>query len=216
LFEKLKKKDIKSIGVIKNKIANSAFSSLLYKGAKLFPAFSIFDAPQILNDNAKKAEIFVWYVPEIDELLHIYGKYSESVLNALNALTKVIEKLDSFDIVITADHGHININKVTVPKRLAKLEYTHIFGEPRALMIKGNIKRKKLEKIFDERKYFIFNKNESLKILGANGDNDRLPDLIVSPKNKEVVLIEGKEEFNLETFHGGLTEEEMKIPLIIL
>lgn len=56
------------------------------------------------------------YLPEIDTLEHRYGLNNSNVFNKINELEMALEeftnKNDNFEIVLIADHGQTNINKV--------------------------------------------------------------------------------------------------------
>ncbi len=217
IFQKLAKKKIKSAALIRKGIAESQFTKLLYKGSNIIPTHTIFDSIMQLH-NCKDIDFCVLYIPEVDEFQHEYGKKNEAIKLLINTLMNNLEKLNSFDIIITADHGHIQIDKVTVINKLLRLNIQKVFGDYRALMINGEIESKKLIKYFSDKNYFIFDKNEGYKLLGEKGSIEELPDWIIVPKSKEVFVMnnEEKDNFDLKTFHGGLSEQEMKIPLIIL
>lgn len=192
-----------------------------------------------IEDLTKMAgENFIFaYVDNPDSLLHKYGTDSEeaknNILEAEQKLKEMCNKLnDDTIVIISADHGHKNIEKV-----YSILDYPEINEclilpvslESRtvAFWVKENMKKK-----FEERfknafgnEFLLMTKDEFLDkhFLGYGDKHPKVDDFIgnyialsVSSSiiRLETYLADGKEP--KKSTHCGLTKEEMEVPVIVV
>ncbi|MCL2063464.1 MAG: alkaline phosphatase family protein [Candidatus Cloacimonetes bacterium] len=189
----------------------------------------IFDAPE--------HEMIVAYLPQFDDLAHIFGINSHECIDFLKKLDALFDDLFKYAqdtetlFIVTADHGLIDTTKDTV---LHISDYPDIqdcmilplCGEPRTPFC--YVRPAKL-------KYFIkaveeqlgeycdrFTMNDILErsLLGIGEINpkiyDRLGDEILIMKDNYVMIDNVYEEKYKEMigFHGGMSRAEMMVPLI--
>ncbi len=173
-----------------------------------------------------------------DWLLHDYGTDSKEVKKYILDAEKKIEKLkkdlgDDTVIIITADHGHKNIDK-----RYTLIDYPEIYEclimpptlESRVInfWVKEEM-RDKFEKRFNKifgKEFWLMTKEEFLderKMLGTGKKHKKIDDFIGnyvalsvagSMIRLETFLIEGKPI--KKSTHCGLTKEEMEVPVIVI
>lgn len=178
------------------------------------------------------------YCDNPDGLLHKYGTDSseaaEFVRNAENKIRLLRENLeDDTLIIISADHGHKNIEKW-----YTLLEYPEIMEcliippslESRVLSfwVKEEMKESFVQRFNNvfEKEFWLMTKDEFLnkyKFLGTGNKHSKIDDFI----GNYVALSVGSSMIRLETFlaegkpikrstHCGLSKEEMEVPIIVL
>lgn len=191
---------------------------------------------QMLCSNRDKKFILA-YCDNPDGLLHKYGTTSDEVKSFLleteNKIKKMYEMLpDDTILIISADHGHKDIEKV-----YTLLDYPEILEclilppslESRVITfwVKEEMKEefeKRFNSIF-EGEFLLLKKEEFLEknFLGYGKKHPKIDDFIgnymalsisSSIIRLETFLAEGKKV--KKSTHCGLTKEEMEVPLIVL
>lgn len=183
---------------------------------------------KICLDNNKNF-IYVYYL-EPDETMHHNGTESKKtykIVNKLNdSIDKICKELNDSLVIITADHGHVNCKTCFLedyPDLFSTLKHT-TSGDSRAIIfyIKKNQKKnfvKCFKKYFND--YFILlSKKEVLNnnIYGFGENNKKFvlnfgDYLAIGISN--VVLKYKKCDNILLSNHSGITNDEIKVPLII-
>lgn len=184
-------------------------------------------------------EKFVFaYCDNPDGVLHKYGTDSieakEFVIDAENKIKNLRESLsDDTIIIVSADHGHKNIEKA-----YSILDYPELWEcflmpptfESRALnfYIKSEMKEifeERFNKLFGE-EFWLLNREEFLnrqKFLGNGCKHNKIDDFVGdyiamsiagSMIRLETYLADGKPV--RKSTHSGLTKEEMEVPVIAL
>lgn len=189
----------------------------------------------ISNKTAERKLIFV-YSSSPDKLEHQYGVYSNEVETFLRNINFEFETLSTklkdtdTSLLITADHGLIDINKYHYANEDIELFDTMImptFPEPRfiSFFIKKH-KMKLFEKAFEKYKddFLIFERDEfiDLKLLGSGKMHPKIDDFlgdylaigISHSAIKSIYEQNGKWKKEFYAHHAGLTEDEMVVPLI--
>ena len=177
------------------------------------------------------------YCDNPDHLLHKYGCLSKEVKEYINNMELTIEKMckkisENTIIIISADHGHKDINKVYNILDYPKLQECLIMPaslESRAVTfwVKED-KKEKFEKIFKEifkNDFLLLKKEEVLEkhLLGFGEKHNKIDDFI----GNYMALSVSDAIIKLETYlwdgknvkkstHCGLTEDEMEVPLIVI
>ncbi|MBN1967848.1 MAG: alkaline phosphatase family protein [Candidatus Delongbacteria bacterium] len=176
------------------------------------------------------------YNPLLDSRSHEFGVNSKEANDVFYELDNLSEKLfmksnNNSIIIYTADHGQLDTenSKVIVfndyPELMDLLSYP-LCGEPRCAYVYTNNKRKFYEKVIQYlgEKIEIY---DSVKLVEAGyfGDGkenlefkNRIGDFILIPKENYILcdFIDGEErQFNIGN-HGGLSEDEVKIPLVVV
>lgn len=173
--------------------------------------------------------IYVYY-DDPDKTMHEFGTDSDKVkekIKQVNIISKELcDKLDNAVVIITADHGHINSNYITICDN--QDFYNTLDGD---IWIEGRlcsfkVKENKNEEFIKQfNKYYsndfiLKTKEEVIKMnLFGIGENHHL---FVDSLGDYIALAIGNKYFRYnensvkyKSMHAGITEDEMLIPLII-
>ena len=242
-----KKLDIPNIGesilkyeTIYSKITKKN-SDVIYH--KIFPSFAPNGAESIeeLCDNIYKAcinqnkyNLISAYWNEPDHTIHHTGVTSRQTKQVLENIDKnikqLINKLDNSLIIITADHGAVDVEEIYINdyqelvsclKMPPSIETRFV-----TFFIKENMKetfKETFENIF-HKNFLLFTKEEFLKsnLLGRGKRHYKIDEYLgdfiaVSTSNKAIrYTIDGNKFEKLIADHAGLTKAEMEVPVIII
>ncbi len=182
----------------------------------------------------KKRKYIYVYWPGMDSLSHHYGKNSKKVDNHFNQLDREVrnfsKKMKNTTMIITADHGHMVASRqktiyIRKHKKLVSMLNNTLCGEPRLAYChvkKGYLKtfekyvKKNLSHACD-----IYKSSDVIKsgFFGLGKPNKQLRsrtgDFVLVMK-KGYTIIDTKERHELKGNHGGLSREEMLVPLIVM
>ena len=190
----------------------------------------------IVKLNKKRKYIYAYW-GEFDNFCHAYGKndnrskkHLQDIDLVLGRLAKKLVGTDTL-ILITADHGQIiTTRKKTIlinhHPRLEDCLYQPLCGEPRAAFCHVFPQKKQqfvsyVKKYF--REYCTLHTSEELIEKGYFGIGkinpklkSRLGDFVLLLKENYVFkhYIKGEERGLELGYHGGISEEEMKVPLV--
>ena len=183
--------------------------------------------------------IYVYYFL-IDSMEHKYGPLAEASINATSLLLNEIENIllpalekSDYNLIITADHGHTEVNKWLIIDSKSKI-MNYLYGPPwgdARIMFMNVIPKYEndLKKYVAEKysKYAILEDSDeviSTGIFGKNKANEkiryRFGTHILLAKNN-VALEYSYPNINQSNkrpvgIHSGLSEDEMRVPLIII
>lgn len=223
--------------------SNSAYSLLASKGAKRLAFSSLTDFfKQIENimKKGKKRKFMLAYWVKIDSICHRKGTDSKDVLKHFFQLDKKITNLakslknSDTTIIVTADHGLVNTresNRIIKLENHPKLVETlsmPLSGEPRVVYcyvkpqkanqfenyVKTKLKNAcelyKSEELIKKNYFGLYEPNEKLK--------DRVGDYILIMKDNYIMkdLVFGEDQNIYIGNHGGVSREEMIVPLIVI
>jgi predicted AlkP superfamily pyrophosphatase or phosphodiesterase len=237
IFDKIK---VKSYKIGPESIFKSPYNQILGKNASLIGYRSLNGFFNKINQTIKsssKRKFIYAYWPDFDSLSHLLGKNSKEAKDHLKAIDekmeKFVKKLEGTNtlLLITADHGQI----VTTRKKavianehplLKECLSAPLCGEPRAAYCYVYPRKvKQFESYVKNKlsKYCELHKSEDLVKAGYFGLGrahprllDRVGDYTLIMKKDHIIkdfLI--NEEFRIKIGdHGGVSEEEMIIPLI--
>ena len=184
----------------------------------------------------KDRNFILAYSDKPDTLLHKYGCGSEEVkefiLNAQRQIQELRNDLQDTLIIVSADHGHKDIEKVYNITELEEIQDCIIMPaslESRAVTfwVKED-KKEKFEKYFKEnfKEEFILYKKEDFlnkNLLGFGNKHSKIDDFIgnyiaISIGSSIIKLGTNisKEKKTKKSTHCGFTPDEMEVPLIIL
>ncbi len=181
-----------------------------------------------------KREAFIYaYIDTIDVLNHAKGMLHKTTLATVKKLffhiDKFLKKLPSnARVLITSDHGFIAkasvVNIYEKAPRIKELQAIPVQGEfsVRYITLKTNAEQEFLKLYNAKLSKFatLFSRQEFLntKILGFgkpfHGLKHFIGDYVLIPKLGHV-LAAGTVEKRFKSFHGGLSKQEMTVPLII-
>lgn len=182
---------------------------------------------RLCANQGKKYIFGYWEYP--DGLMHKNGCYNDLVTENIKEIEEKIKNMcdDLSDtlVIITADHGHINLKHYILtdyPDLLLMLKRP-ISMEPRAVAF--HIKNDYIDAFPEEfNKYFgdeflLFSREELIerKIFGFGNEHPKFKDFVgdyIAIAIKDKGLLYSNESKQFVSHHAGFTEKEMSIPLI--
>lgn len=227
---------------------DSIYSKIVKKNpdVKYYKIFPLFDpdgvnsfeemCERIVQTTKKNSDrkIISAYWTEPDHSIHQYGVKSPEIKDILTDIEKQVvkmsNKLEDTIVIISADHGAINVEEIYLNKFPDLCE---TFDRPPALearfvtfFVKPN-RRDNFENLFREyfgKDFVLFTKKDFLSscILGTNRMHQIVPSLLgdfvaIAIKDKSLRYSTGEKIFSpLKADHAGFTPEEMTVPLIVL
>lgn len=252
IYEVLAESEIPSFTFIRDTYAGSAYSKTVHKGSE---TISFVNSSDLLVNLRKKITetltpaYFYVYWDAIDSIAHTYGPHTEQYLAELNGFfyllqEEFVQKLekgfaDIISILITADHGQVNVD----PKQTIYLnQYSEVvdnfqigpsgnkilpWGSVRDVFLA--VKSEKLNEVFEFLTKILQGKATVMKIekaleegLFGKGNlhkkfRSRVGNILILPHGNSTVWYEHfkDEKFSLLGMHGGLSSDEMLIPFAV-
>ncbi|WP_337861059.1 alkaline phosphatase family protein [Ferroplasma sp.] len=216
-----------TVNIIPGFINNTSFSNLLY-GKNGTDTFSnIFHSFYVLEENLKSKKDFIsFYLPEVDQIAHKLGPYNDNTVETaryiLQRLSAIMEKYPDYDFVITADHGHVEVeNTVNMgnDSELMNISILPPYGDSRALFLENSKEIKEyMEKHYNGLELVVKGNNEYSKLLGKIDERTlpNLPGLIGISKNNDIYHFPlNQRKYTMKGAHSGLLQDEMEIPVIV-
>ncbi len=230
----------KTVALFPEKIVDSEFSQFMLERNRIGYE-SIEDVFKKLNNyiqqNLDTPTFSYVYLPYVDNISHYNGVYSDNVKNVIEKLENEIiklkaNKIEDLEIIITADHGQIDVNKEIV---MDFEKYNHYFYALPGIdfgtatyYVKDNQKTeflKNFRKDFENEMY-VFNTEEFIKskLFGYDVISEYMKSNLgdfISFCRKGVYFvntIENEEDYigKIKGSHSGFSKEEIMIPLIVI
>ena len=186
---------------------------------------------KIISLTGSKNQKFIYaYYNEPDNTIHQNGTYTEptkKTIEKINDLTKVLcENLDNSLVIVTSDHGLIDADAYTLSSYpdLYNMLINNISIEGRCctFFVKPGME-KEFKKLFNAnfgKDFKLYSKEEVLKkeLFGMGFNHEQLSSslgdfLAVAQTDKYFRYNDQSESF--AAMHGGITEEEVSLPVII-
>ncbi|MBN2877263.1 MAG: alkaline phosphatase family protein [Bacilli bacterium] len=208
--------------------------------AEIFPEFRVPEHKTIkdlcntvVKETQKPGKHFIYaYWDKVDTYLHKYGTTSEEIHRHLAEVNQAIKDLvtdldDDTLIIVTADHGQIDIEEVELWNYKDVVEtFEHnpsVEARATAFFIKQGMEEQfeaNFNKHFGE--WFILYKSEDFlnaKYLGDSSEHQKLREFLgdyfsIAIDKYSFKLAHSKRAFKAQ--HAGMTVDEMMIPLILL
>lgn len=231
LASKLKRRGVRMSVVSPIDTAGSQFTTLLTGGeAKVYPYLTIWDAFDIFRRrmSSGRERLVCLYLPYIDSLAHRYSYDSDSIGEAINymysRLIGLSEELGKkAGIIATADHGHTKISEridlMGDSRLMGKLDIPP-YGDGRALFFRS---RYDIHRELSRYNLKIFGREETFRLLGGGKPTGGVdyPDFSAVPLDGKTYdytysFTDRKERKRMVSGHGGLSADEMEVPLIRL
>lgn len=184
-----------------------------------------------------KKYIFSLY-PEPDNILHTNGAKSkiinetiQMINNKVEEYSKIILKHDKTLMIIIADHGHLMSapEKISFSELYKYMKNNKIFIENRspAFLVKPSYEKEFIKNFQNKfgKDFFLLSKQDILKykIYGEYSINNKHKffeessgDFMAITKDNTNKVLFGEGDHNLASFHGGYSDEEICIPLIVI
>lgn len=238
LYQRLSLAGIPTILFLPKHIADSGLSKALYQGiARIVPFLTTSDLLMLLKEALARPgrALLAVYWPSTDSLAHLYGPRSEAfsleLAHVLSVLRKLMEEAPrNFVLLITSDHGFHEADPerdmVNCAAQAALREALLLppVGDPRAAYLflrrgKDGLVTRFFAEFFPE-DFEVLTPEEGIrrKLWGFEELKPEiralLGDLVVISKRRKFVLWP-TEEFKLRGLHGGLTPDELFVPLLV-
>ena len=234
LFERAALAGVSVTHVAAKRYEGSGFTQAALRGAKYVGANGVDEMATAVSAALKPQPSFVYtYLNTLDSAGHSDGVGSDKWLTALAQVAEFITKVKQevpkgTRIWITSDHGMVNSTEQVILGQDNKLleNVTLIGGEPRARHIyikEGAI----AETITQWQEFFgskakILSKEVAIKggLFGpvvTEDSTERMGDLIAIANN-DLILVDParvREESSMVGHHGGVTDTEVEIPLLL-
>lgn len=219
LWERLRAAGIEPITVQPGDFAGSPLSRALYRGARFEGAWDTSDLVDATVSLASEPGRFVFaYVPFVDVAGHVYGQGSAQFTDAMKAAASVWEQIAArlptdVGLIGTADHGLMEVTeeqKILV--REDRYEDLRFAGDPRGLHLWGD-----LDLMADLAAFVSGRLVDPAEMIGADPSKKarrHLGDTLLLAPDNQVLLPRGFDK-RLRCYHGGLMDEEVRIPLLI-
>jgi len=183
-----------------------------------------------------KKYIFAYY-PEPDEILHRSGEFSQVAKEEIEKINRKIEEYSKLILeykntmmFIVSDHGHIMSNRIDVTKSniMKYMDNRHVFIESRspAFIVKKG-EEENFKNTFNKefgKDFYLLSKEEILKynLFGdCQKENEHelfessFGDFMAFSKDysRKALMTENSRPVS---FHGGYSDEEIYVPLIVI
>jgi hypothetical protein len=252
LYEDLNRVGISSFAFINEAYKETAYSKLVFEGCEIVPYKSGSNLMTVLRNKLTDVSTPVYfnvYWSLIDNAAHEYGVHSERYLDELDLIFNLLQEeflnklspqtAENTMIMVTADHGHINVNpeetiylnhfpEVVNNFRVGQSEEKILpWGSPRDVYIAVDDTKRDyvlsfLTKTLESRAMVISTEDALEQSLFGHGTlhkqfRSRIGDILILPKDNYTVWYEHIEgnKFTLSGMHGGLYPDEMLIPFVI-
>lgn len=200
-------------------LVGSALSNFLYEKSSTVPYKTLDNLIEMLSEAFFLENRFNFiYYPNVDVAGHIFGVYSPEWELEIKKFERAVERISQASnkkatTIISADHGLCNI---PLEKRhsLSYENSIQIYGDQRSVYINGT--RSEVEKVFAGIPGELISKSD-LKYLLNKPENSYIetlyPDYCFLLEKNHIIYPKHLQA-ELKGYHGGLTEEELKIPII--
>ena len=200
-------------------LINTPLSNYLYEEKSTVPYITQEDLLITLSDSLFLENKFNFiYYPNIDVSAHVFGVNSDEWHKEIKKFEELVKKITELSnkksyTVISADHGLTNIPKEN-RFHIANQEDIDIYGDQRAVYINGS--EKKIIETFSNIPGQLINRTE-LGLLLPTPKNEFIetlyPDFCFLVEDKNIIYPQHLKT-ELAGYHGGLSAEEIKIPII--
>jgi len=240
IYQELSSLGVKSKVFTPNYLANTVLSRALYNGAEKFKFSQLSDMfvniRKELLQKTSEPRFITAYWSGVDTISHKYGPMSDEHDAEISAFffmlfSQLVEKCAGAGatLIVTADHGHVNIPEGCFHDLSSDYELLSNLaipptGDSRALFLfpKNEHSNEVIQKRFSETSV-ILDKKEAIE-LGLFGVKELSPS--VSSRLGDKLVLPFKQHsyvYRYPTFeykpmignHGGLSQEELLIPLLV-
>lgn len=244
IFKEMRKNGISTYEITPIELKDSIYSSINKAdyGYGYKKPYEIFIKLKNVVENAKKKSVFYVYLPYYDGEEHNNGPYSEEAIAVIETIFERLErdflnKVKNVNVLITADHGCIEIKKeinlqskkwfkTKIKNSFKKVNKKSILptGSPRDLILHINPEKKEFVINFLKKKVGKYAEIKDIdKMIKENffGNKKPSPKFLLNIGNvmilpKKGILINFEGESGYKGMHGGLSKEELFVPLLEL
>jgi predicted AlkP superfamily pyrophosphatase or phosphodiesterase len=234
-FERASEIGISVSHVAAKRYEGSGFTRAALRGARYVGANQIEEMVKSTAQSLRQSPSFAYvYLNNVDHAGHQTGVGSDKWISALGIVAQLIEGLlnelpTGTRITLTADHGMVNVSESIILGQENELmnNVSLVGGEPRARHIYlqdiANLETASYWREFLGAKAEIFTKAEIISsgLLGSvisQDSEDRLGDIVAVPGGGLILIDPNRisQESSMVGHHGGLTQIELRIPLLTI
>lgn len=219
LWERLRENGGEPITVQPGDFRTSPLTRAMYRGARFEGAWDTTDLVDATVDLAAEPGRLVFtYIPFVDVAGHVFGQGSDEFSEAMKAAAHVWDGIvaglpPGAAVVGTADHG---LMEVTEQEKLVirepRFDALRFAGDPRGVHLWGDPEL--IEELAEATGGELA---DPLPLLGPEPTDKTLSHLgerlLLAPPGR-VILPKGFDK-RLRCYHGGLSREEVKVPLLV-
>ncbi len=239
LYAQLRRAGVKSHILIGKYISRSGLSSIIYdEKAEIHPVVNFSDMLVVARRILQKANgdtFLSLYWGATDAIAHTYGPWTDEVTAELRSIDtalmrELVGRVKDTLIIICADHGFVPMRESDYHdiSHIPELEHGLLLpplGEPRAsyLYLRDGSRKRVLAAINEHlTDGLVAVESDTALASGLFGTGkvtanvrDRIGDLTVVATGPAAILHPYADAVKLKGMHGGLTKEEMLVPLIV-
>jgi predicted AlkP superfamily pyrophosphatase or phosphodiesterase len=200
-------------------LVGSSLSNFLYEKSSTVPYKTLDNLIEMLSEASFLENRFNFiYYPNIDISGHIFGVYSTEWELEIKKFERAVERISlasnkKTTTIISADHGLCNI-PLENRHNLSYENSIRIYGDQRSVYINGT--ESEVQKVFANIPGELLRRSD-LKYLLKEPSNSYIetlyPDYCFVLEQNHIIYPKHLQA-ELKGYHGGLTEEELKIPII--
>jgi len=200
-------------------LVGSPLSNFLYEPSTTIPYNDVDNLLELLSDSSVLENRFNFiYYPLIDVTAHIFGVNSKEWQLEITKFEKLVNEITDISnkktkTIISADHGLVNINE-EFRHHLNYQDDLQVYGDQRSVYINGP--KEKVLEAFSGIPGVLLEHQELWYLLG-NPTNEFLqsifPDFCFLVEDQHIIYPKHLSA-QLKGYHGGISEEELKIPII--
>ena len=238
VFQVLSEAGVEVVKLLPEGLLESSFTALTSKGARTVGYATLADMlvklRRELSQSGPKLVVAYWW--GLDAVQHSCGTRSEEALAELRLVARglrefALERLDrgKCRLVVASDHGQVDVGMIVRLDAMEEVVERLILpptGEPRLFSMFSwdaeGLSRTLEEALGDE--VLVMSRGEALSmgLFGRGGRfSRRLGDIVVACKRDAAFVYrlrpEGEDKVErLRAMHGGLTDREMLVPMVVL
>ncbi|HEX6221801.1 MAG TPA: alkaline phosphatase family protein [Acidimicrobiia bacterium] len=219
LWERMRTSGIEPITVQPGDFQTSPLTREMYRGARFEGAWDSADlAEATVSLAAEPGRLIFTYVPFVDFAGHVFGQASDEFAEAMKLAVSVWEAIVSglppgAAVVGTADHGLMEVSEQDKHLiRDPRFDSLRFAGDPRGVQLWGDPAL--MVDLADSHGGRLA---DPVPLLGPNISADaasRLGEKVLLAPPGKAILPRGFDK-RLRCYHGGLSDEELKIPLLV-
>jgi predicted AlkP superfamily pyrophosphatase or phosphodiesterase len=222
LWERLRRAGIESITVQPAEFERTPLTRALYRGCRFDGVSGVDEAIEATAVLSRQpGRLILTYFNQVDFTAHLWGQRSDEYAGAVRLVDTAWSHITSrvapgVVVVGTADHGHLDYrpeDKLLI--RDAAFDELTFFGDSRSLYVSGDRHRiAELASAFDVEPHWVVSPDPLWPAAHHPRLGERLPDAVLMAPAGRILLPRGFDK-RLVGYHGGVTDQELEIPVLL-
>lgn len=220
LWERLRSAGVEPITVQPGDFQTSPLTRSIYRGARFEGAWDADDLADATISLAAESRRFIFtYVPFVDVAGHVFGQGSEEFSEAMKVAAAIWERIVAglpprVTLIGTADHGLMEVtdDEKTIVRDSVFRDGLRFAGDPRGIQVWGE--ESLIEDLAEATSGRLVDPATMLGPDPTEGALSHLGDqLLLAPPGR--VILPPAFDKRLRCYHGGISPEEIQIPLLV-